>query len=95
MEMEDSLMGIGQWLLLFGVFWMAIWGGFGSYIASQKGREDGEGMIFGAILGPIGLLVIAILPEKRPSEVKPAMPYEFKPRRMLGEVREDRSLRIN
>jgi len=36
----------------------------GSYVAEQKGRTEREGIIFGILLGPIGLLIVASLPTK-------------------------------
>jgi hypothetical protein len=34
----------------------------GIYVATQKGRSETEGFIFGLLLGPVGVLVIACLP---------------------------------
>lgn len=34
----------------------------GAYVAAQKGREPAEGAVFGALLGPVGLLIVALLP---------------------------------
>ena len=81
-------------LLLLGIASMTVFGGFGAYIAGQKGRDEGEGMIFGALLGPIGLIVVAILPnvDKTKEAASPPV-YQFKPRKMLGVVEESRGLR--
>jgi hypothetical protein len=35
----------------------------GSYVAAQKGRPLFEGLIFGLLFGPIGLVVEACLPD--------------------------------
>jgi hypothetical protein len=37
---------------------------FGSYIATEKGRDSTEGALFGLILGLLGLLILALLPNK-------------------------------
>jgi hypothetical protein len=90
-------MAIQHWIMLAMVVWGCVFGGFGAYIASQKGRAEGEGMAFGFFLGPIGLLIIAILPDVAKSGETPEKPaeavYQFRPRKMLGEIREDRSIR--
>lgn len=80
-------------LLLLG--WGAVWGGFGIWVANQKGYGDGIGFTLGALFGPIGVIVLAILPPPLPEQkVQTPAAYQFKPRRMLGEVHEDsRSLR--
>jgi len=36
--------------------------GIGSYISYQKGRSEAEGALFGFFLGPLGLLIAAMLP---------------------------------
>ena len=70
-----------MWLLL-GLIWMLLWGGFGVYMAQQKGRSEGAGVVFGVLLGPLGLLLLALLPP--PLKVQlPRQVYEFKPRKML------------
>lgn len=52
----------GVVLFLLG-FAYAIFCGFtGVYIATQKGRSQGEGMFFGLLFGPLGLVVAASLP---------------------------------
>lgn len=89
-------MAIQHWIMLAMVGWGCVFGGFGAYIASQKGRSEGEGMAFGFCLGPIGLLIVSILPNVEKSAEtpeKPAEVYEFRPRKMLGEVEEARTLK--
>lgn len=72
------------WLGLGLLLWACLWGGFGAYVANQKGRSEGEGMIFGALLGPIGLLIVAILPPAAPKVVyPPTVPYVHKPRKII------------
>lgn len=80
-------------LLLGGLFWMMVWGGFSVYVAGQKGRSVNEGMVFGALLGPIGLLVLAMLPPASQTREPVKVVYEWRPRKMLGEVTENRSLK--
>ncbi len=36
----------------------------GVYIAGQKGRSPIEGFLFGLLLGPIGLIIVACLPTR-------------------------------
>jgi len=43
---------------------MVVCGYIGRYLAIEKGRDKTEGMLFGAFLGVIGLLIIALLPTK-------------------------------
>jgi hypothetical protein len=37
--------------------------GAGAYVATQKRRPAAEGFLFGLILGPVGVLVVACLPQ--------------------------------
>lgn len=39
---------------------------WGAYVADEKGRSTTEGFIFGSCLGPLGVLVIALLPNQPP-----------------------------
>ncbi len=34
----------------------------GAYVASEAGRPTAEGVIFGLLFGPLGLIVVALLP---------------------------------
>lgn len=43
--------------------WATIFGGGGTYIAKQKGREAVEGFIIG-LFGPLGLLVVCLMPSR-------------------------------
>ncbi len=38
----------------------------GDYVARQKGRTGTEGAVFGLIFGPLGVLIVACLPEAIP-----------------------------
>jgi len=58
--MPDPIIGYPLFvciLVYLGAFYVA-----GSYVAGQKGRNEREGIIFGILLGPIGLLIVASLP---------------------------------
>jgi hypothetical protein len=44
--------GVG-WLLLIGL---------GVYVAGEKGRATGEAVALAALFGPLGVLVVALLP---------------------------------
>lgn len=47
---------------------------FGSYIATEKGRDSTEGILFGALLGLLGLLILVLLPNKdRRPEKRPTV----------------------
>ena len=81
-------MELQHWLLLGGLFWGIVWGGVGTYVGVQKKRSENEGMWFGFLLGPIGVLIVAMLPFLEPKIEKPREVYRFKPRKMLGEVRD-------
>jgi hypothetical protein len=59
-----ALLGPIQLLLL--VFIPALFIAFvGRYIAIQKGRSTAEGFLFGLFFSLIGLLIIALLPNKK------------------------------
>ena len=55
------------------VFWIVsvtlavfICGSFGAYVANAKNRRWEEGFVFGAILGPFGIIAAACLPTRPP-----------------------------
>jgi hypothetical protein len=48
------------------LFWMASIIGAG-YVAAEKGRSVTEGILLGAVFGPLGMLTEAGLPEKQPA----------------------------
>jgi hypothetical protein len=45
--------------------------GFGAYVAEAKGRSVVEGMIFGSLLGPFGVIAAACLPNQRTAPPAP------------------------
>jgi hypothetical protein len=47
--------------VVLGVY-LLVCGGFGAYVAHQKGRSRLEGFLFGLILGPIGVVAVGTLP---------------------------------
>jgi hypothetical protein len=51
-------------VLLLAIVYLVVCAGAGAYVADQKGRGAGEGMIFGFAFGPLGLIVEACLPER-------------------------------
>lgn len=58
-----------SWLVGGVVFGLA-----GGYVSGQKRRPYGEGFLFGLLLGPIGLLIAALLPTVKrttPEKVEP------------------------
>jgi hypothetical protein len=55
------------------MYWVMIWliavgltvcGALGAYVAAQKGREPVEGLVFGVLLGPLGVLVAGLMPTR-------------------------------
>lgn len=48
--------------LLFAVGWCVSFGGFGAWISVQKRRPGFEGFAAGAIFGPLGCVIVALLP---------------------------------
>ncbi len=63
-----------EWLMTLAVFWL-ICGAFGGYIAGAKRRPAAEGFAFGVLLGPVGLLLLALLPtgDVRPKVARPEL----------------------
>lgn len=51
------LIGLGIYLVACGLA--------GLYVSAQKGRGEGEGWWFGLLFGPLGLVVVASLPDLR------------------------------
>jgi hypothetical protein len=41
-------------------------GGFGAWIAREKGRDPSSGAVIGFFFGPIGVIVLALLAERKP-----------------------------
>jgi uncharacterized membrane protein YeaQ/YmgE (transglycosylase-associated protein family) len=54
-----------MWAL--GALAAATFGGLGGWIAAQRNRGMAEGLLLGALFGPLGALVEAFLPERRGS----------------------------
>ena len=44
----------------------AVCGGLGAYVAITKERSAAEGAMFGGLLGPVGVLIVAMLPNGQP-----------------------------
>jgi hypothetical protein len=51
-----------EWLILIGIS-AAVFSGLGGWVATQKRRDTGEGMVLGLLFGPFGVLVEALLPQ--------------------------------
>ncbi len=49
-------------LLVIGVLWAVVLGGIGYWIAGEKNRDGVEGAALGCLLGPLGLIIEAVLP---------------------------------
>jgi hypothetical protein len=52
-------------LIVLGVLW-TIFGALGSWVATQKNRDGGEGAVLGFLFGPLGVLIEALLPAGQP-----------------------------
>ena len=50
-------------LIILLIVWAAF-GALGYYIATQKGRPQAEGLLLGFLFGPLGVLLVALLPSK-------------------------------
>lgn len=62
-------------LLSCGLLYLLLCGLAGCYASNQRGRDFGEGLVLGLLLGPFGVIVAAVLPSvelHRP----PAIPAE-------------------
>lgn len=46
------------------ITWLVFWTLLGALIGKQKGRAD-SGVVWGLLLGPIGCLITALLPDRR------------------------------
>jgi hypothetical protein len=51
--------------------WILGWAALGLYIAAEKNRDLVEGGLIGGLFGPIGVLVVAMLPAKQPPASRP------------------------
>lgn len=60
----------GMLVLFFVILW-CIFGLFGAYVAAQKNRAGMEGLILGFLFGPLGVLIVALLPTREPREAAP------------------------
>jgi len=52
-----GVLGFAVWIIVFGLL--------GGWVAGQCGREQTEGFLLGAFLGPFGVLIEALLPKRR------------------------------
>jgi hypothetical protein len=53
-----------------------VFGLFGSWVARQKQRRELEGLILGALFGPFGVLIEALLPTLYHEKQLPATHYD-------------------
>jgi hypothetical protein len=51
------------------IFLCALQGGIGCFICQAKNRPGYEGFLLGALLGPIGLIIVLCLPKLAPPPV--------------------------
>jgi hypothetical protein len=62
---EEGMSVDGVVLLGAAVCALIVCGGMGAYIAEQKGRPHLKGVVFGVLLGPLGMIIEACLPTVR------------------------------
>ena len=53
------------------IVWCVAFGGLGHYVATQKRRESSEGILFGLVGGPFGVMLLAMLPTKDSTAAEP------------------------
>ena len=51
------------------IIWL-IWGLIAIPVGRPKGRPKGDSFMFGAVLGPLGLLLVAVLPGPAPKGMR-------------------------
>jgi hypothetical protein len=76
--------GVGLWLIYFGAL--------GWYVATVKRRDPLEGILLAILSGPVGLILVALFPEGKPTieiertpdSLEPP-PVVARPRLRLGE----------
>lgn len=67
------------------MYWLVLWligaavaltvcGALGAYVAAQKGREPVEGLVFGVLLGPLGVIVAGLMPTRDAQSPPPHAP---------------------
>ncbi len=59
--------------------------GFGAWIAGEKGRGRTQGVVIGFLFGPLGVLILAMLPNRPTPTPRPAGAT----RRSVGTIRRD------
>lgn len=68
--MSTALSILAVVLLLIVGIWLAVFGGIGALLAPRRGRTRVNGFLWGALLGPIGWIVVLI----RPGSIRRALP---------------------
>jgi hypothetical protein len=56
-----------DWAIVIIVGWTAL-AFLGGWVANQKGRDPGEGVLLGILFGPLGVVVEGLLPDGKPLE---------------------------
>ena len=63
-QTPNVLVNVTQIVFGFGILFLLSCLPFGAYIAATKGRSWLEGLLFGLFLGPLGLLLAVLLPDR-------------------------------
>lgn len=79
-------------LLIVVVVTAVVGGGVGSWIAAQKRRNEVEGAVLGALFGPIGWIIEAVLPTKERAPTRTANHYAPTVRSQYGDSRPSRAV---
>jgi hypothetical protein len=89
----DVLGSFWFWTLAAAGIHVLICGGFGAYVSGAKGRSWLEGLMFGLILGPIGVVAAACLPDDRKLKLDKTATYQARGIADLVEVVEEATVR--
>src|ERR1022692_465029 len=71
---------------VFAILYLVICGHLGAHVAIEKGRGWVEGAVFGVLLGPLGAIVMALMPTLKAREPKPR---QLAPERSNGDLIDD------
>jgi hypothetical protein len=66
-----------------------IFAAFGAYVAKEKGRSPNEGIVFGLLLGPFGVIAVACLPTREPGERPASATLEDRMGRTMSKLLRD------
>lgn len=56
--------------------WSIVFGLFGMYVAAQVRRKIAEGLILGVLFGPLGVIIVALLPADETIDVEASIAHK-------------------